>query len=149
MYHRINLLWIPKDLRLVILQPQPECQDQPFSFIEWVWVLYVCVLHAYLVLTQARKGQQLLGTSITIKCEPPCGVNPCPLEEHPVLLTTEPSPAPWDQFLNNHQGQSPPTPRQGSVCAIPSLTQKLRTSAHDRICEDLRAYYYMSACHKY
>ena len=53
-------------------------------------------------------GVRSPGTGIKDSCELPCGyweLNSGPLEEQPVLLTTEPSPAPILRNLNR-EGQS-------------------------------------------
>jgi hypothetical protein len=42
----------------------------------------------------SQKSVESSGTGVTDSCEPPCGcweLNPEPLEEQPVFLTTEPS----------------------------------------------------------
>lgn len=67
--------------------------------------MYVCYIHATPV--GAKEDISLLGTGVPVGCEPPCRcweVNPGPLEEHPVLLTSKPSLQPLALiiiFLNN------------------------------------------------
>ena len=49
------------------------------------------------------EGARSPATGVTDSCELPCGyweLNPGPLEEQPVLLTTEPSPQPEYTILN-------------------------------------------------
>lgn len=67
--------------------------------------IHVCYIHATPV--GAKEDISLLGTGVPVGCEPPCRcweVNPGPLEEHPVLLTSKPSLQPLALiiiFLNN------------------------------------------------
>ena len=54
--------------------------------------MYVCAPCACLVPVDSEKDIRSPGTEVTDGCEPSCGcweLNPSPLQEHPVLLTTE------------------------------------------------------------
>jgi hypothetical protein len=49
-----------------------------------------------------EEGSETPGTGVTGGCEPPWGcweLNTGPLEEQPVLLTTEPSLQPWNKDI--------------------------------------------------
>ena len=51
--------------------------------------------HNHLCPQRPEEGAGSPGARVTDSCEPPCGgweLNPGPLEEQPVFLTTEPSP---------------------------------------------------------
>lgn len=53
----------------------------------------VCVPPACLVLTEVKRRYQIPGTGVMDGCKPPCEFgepSPSPLQEHQVLLTTEP-----------------------------------------------------------
>ena len=73
-----------------------------FSFLAFI-LFYV---HWYFAYKFACVRGQIPGNGVTDSCELPCGcweVNPGPLEEQPVLLTTEPSlPPPGLFILNGH-----------------------------------------------
>lgn len=58
----------------------------------------VYVTHLYLVPLEARREHWIsLELELQTSCELPCGfweLNPVPLEEHPLLISAEPSPQP-------------------------------------------------------
>lgn len=64
--------------------------------------MYVHVLCTSLVPWKARGGHGVLGTVLSEDCEPhECWErNPDPLQEHQMLLTTEPSLRPYYQYFN-------------------------------------------------
>jgi hypothetical protein len=69
-------------------------------------VLLACmtVYHMHAVPTEARRGRWSPRPRIIDDCEPLCGYwesNLCPLEEHPVNLTSEPSLQPWLSFYHH------------------------------------------------
>lgn len=75
-----------------------------FLFYVFPPCIHVCYIHATPV--GAKEDISLLGTGVPGGCEPPCRcweVNPGPLEEHPVLLTSKPSlqPLALILFLNS------------------------------------------------
>ena len=73
-----------------------------FLASSFFFLRFIYLLHTLFCFTCMPAGQKRAPDPITGGCEPPCGcweLNSGPLEEQPVLLTSEPSLQPWSTLV--------------------------------------------------